>query len=73
MNHQQDFIDCVRTRSQPIADVEIGHCSATVCHLGYITNYLGRPLDWDPQSELCANDPEANRMLMKAYREPYSL
>ncbi|WP_162071439.1 MULTISPECIES: Gfo/Idh/MocA family protein [unclassified Lentimonas] len=73
MNHQQDFLNCVKTRTRPIADVEIGHCSATVCHLAYISNYLERPLDWNPKAEVFANDTEATRMLMKAYREPYAL
>ena len=73
VDHQQDFLNCVRTRSRPIADVAIGHSSATVCHLGYIANHLNRSLEWNPDKEFFPLDPEANKMLMKAYRQPYTL
>ena len=73
VDHQRDFLDCVKTRSRPIADVEIGHTSATVCHLAFIANLLDRPLKWKPSEERFIGDDAANGLLFKSYREPYSL
>jgi hypothetical protein len=50
--HHQDWLDCVKSRKPPICDVEIGHRSATVCHLGNISTRLGRSLDFDPKTEV---------------------
>ena len=50
-DHHGDFFQCVRTRQRPIADVEIGHRSATVCHLNVIAAQVGRPVRWDPAKE----------------------
>jgi predicted dehydrogenase len=72
-DHQQNFLDCIRTRTRPIADVEIGHRSATVCHLGNIAMLLGRNLHWDPRSERFINDEEADRMTTRAMRGPWYL
>jgi predicted dehydrogenase len=72
-NHIQDFLDCVRSRKQPIADVEIGHRTATLCHLGNIAMLLGRRLRWDPQRERFIEDSSANRMLARSMRAPWSL
>ena len=49
--HLQNWLDCIRTRKKPVADVEIGHRSITVCHLVNITRRVGRPLKWDPAKE----------------------
>ena len=46
--HMQNWFDCIRSRQKPIADVEIGHRSATVCHLGNIARWTNRQLHWDP-------------------------
>ena len=72
-DHQQDFLDCIRTRARPVADVEIGHRSATVCHLGNIAMFLGRNLHWDPRAEHFINDEEADRMTSRAMRAPWYL
>ena len=61
-NHYQDWISCMKTRRQPICDVEIGHRSATVCNIANIAYELGRPLQWDPVKESFVNDSEANKM-----------
>mgnify|MGYP005837065655 CR=1 FL=1 len=71
--HMGNFIECVRTRGATAATVEIGHRSATVCHLGNIAMTLGRKLRWDPQAEEFPGDDEANRLRHRAYREPYVL
>ena len=72
-NHYTDWLKCIRTRSRPICDAEIGCRSATVCHLGNIAYQIGRPLKWDPQRELFVNDAEANRMLDRPMRSPWRL
>ena len=66
-----DFLTSVRTRARPGADVEIGHRTATVCHLGGIAYRLGRPLRWDPVKEAFLGDEEANRLRARAMREPW--
>ena len=72
-NHRRNFLDCVKSRELPICDVEIGHRSATICHLGNIAIRTGRPLQWDPVAEQITNDSEANAMLSRPYREPWVL
>lgn len=71
--HHQDWLDCIRTRQRPLCDVEIGHRSVTVCHLGNIAIRLGRKLRWDPVQEKFPDDPEANRWLHRPYRAPWHL
>ncbi len=71
--HHQDWLNCIKTRQRPICDVEIGHRSVTVCHLGNISIRLGRPLRWDPDKERFVNDEVANRWLNKPYRAPWHL
>ena len=58
---------------EPIEPVEVGHRTASVCHLGNIAMQLKRKLRWDPQAERFLDDDEANRMLRRPYREPWSL
>jgi len=68
-----DFLYCVRTRERPFRDIEIAHRAATVCHLGNIAYWLGRPLRWDPDREEILGDPEAARLLDRARRAPWTL
>ena len=70
-DHVRNFLDCVRTRSEPVAPVEVGHRSATVCHLGNASIRLGRNLKWDPAAERFLDDDEANAMLTRPLREPW--
>lgn len=72
-DHQSDFFHCVRTRQRPIADVEIGHRSATVGHLCGIARQLRRPLRWDPVREEIIGDAVASRLLDRPRRAPYAL
>ncbi len=72
-NHKNNWLDCVRSRGEPICTAEIGHRTATVCHIGNIAYRLNRPLQWDPQAEQFIDDPEANRLLMFSMREPWQL
>ena len=72
-NHMQNWLDCIKTREKPAADVEIGHRSSTVCHLGNIARWAGRRLKWDPVKEVFPDDAEANKLLDRARRKPYQL
>jgi predicted dehydrogenase len=71
--HHANWLDCIKTRKLPICDVEIGHRSATVCHLGNIAIRTGRKLTWDPAKEAIVGDPEAAAMLTRTYRKPWKL
>jgi predicted dehydrogenase len=71
--HLQNWLDCIHTRDTPVADVEIGHRSITVCHLANIVRQLGRPLDWDPVAERFPADPEADRLLSRPRRAGFEL
>ena len=70
--HVSNWLACIKTRKAPNAGVEIGHRSATVCHLGNIARWVGRKLQWDPVKETF-DDPEANQYLDRARREGYEL
>lgn len=70
-DHMQNWVDCVKTRELPITDVEIGHRSASVCHIANICGKVGRKLQWDAKNELFVNDPEANALLDYPERPPY--
>ena len=69
--HHQNFLECVRQRRDPIAHVEVGHRSATVCHLGNIAMLLGRTLKWDPKDEAFIGDRIANNMRNRVRRAPW--
>jgi len=71
--HQRNWLECVKSRELPICDVEIGHRSVTVCHIGNIALWLGRSLKWDPAREEFLGDPEANRWLDRPMRATYRL
>jgi predicted dehydrogenase len=73
MAHIRNFLDCVKSRRRPNADVEDGHLSATMCHLGNIATRLGRSLRWDAGREEIVGDREANQWLTKEYRKPWSM
>src|SRR5439155_21058869 len=71
-NHMRNFFDCIRSRKQPICDAEIGHRSASVCHLGVISLRLKRRLRWDPDKEQIVNDKEADKWLAREQRAPWT-
>ena len=72
-HHQRNFLDCIKTRSKPVAPIEVAVRSDTICQLSDIAIRLGRKLRWDPQKEKFINDTEANRMLKRAMRSPWHL
>ena len=71
-DHMGNFFDCVKSRKAPICDAEIGHRSATICHLGVIAMRLGRNLKWDPKEQNFGADVPANAMLVRAMRKPWT-
>ncbi len=76
--HVQNFLKCVKTRERCTCDVETGHTSTVVCHLGNISLKLGRKLFWDAQHERITDkdghpDAEANALLGREYRKGYEL
>jgi predicted dehydrogenase len=72
-NHHQNWLECIKSRKLPICDAEIGHRSATVCHLGNIAIRTGRKITWDPKTETIVGDKEAAALLTKEYRKPWTL
>lgn len=72
-NHHTNWLDCIKSRKNPICDVAIGHRSATVCHLGNIAIRTGRKIQWDPVKETIVGDAEAAKLLTKEYRAPWKI
>jgi myo-inositol 2-dehydrogenase/D-chiro-inositol 1-dehydrogenase len=71
VNHMENFFDCIRTRNNPISDIESQHRSVTTCHLANVSQRLGRPLKWDAEKEDFAGDEEANSWLSREQRKGY--
>ncbi len=67
--HHRDFLACIRSGRRPNADIEIGHLSATLAHLGNIATRVGRVLHFDPGTEQIAGDEEANHLVHRTYRQ----
>jgi len=72
-NHKANFLECIKSRAETVAPVEVGHRSCTVCLLGDVAMRLGRKLKWDPDQEQFIDDAEANRMLSRPMRSPWHL
>jgi predicted dehydrogenase len=72
-DHYKDFLQAIRKRTKPVADVEIGHRTATVCNLGNIAYELKRPLKWDPVKEVFPNDDEANKLTGREMKKEWSV
>jgi predicted dehydrogenase len=70
-DHYKDFLQAIRNRTKPVADVEIGHRTATVCNIGNIAYELKRPLHWNPHKEEFRNDDEANRLRSREMRKEW--
>jgi predicted dehydrogenase len=71
--HEQNWVDCVKSRAQPIMHIESGVRVAALCILGNTSYVLGRKLRWDPVAERCLGDEEANRLLAKPNRAPWRI
>lgn len=73
LRHEQNFLECVKSREQPNAAIEIGRLSTTLCHLGNISHHLRRQVVFDPETETFPGDEAANALLEKRYRDAYPL
>jgi hypothetical protein len=69
--HARNFLDCIRSGRRPNADIEEGHRSTRLCHLGNIAYRTGRALRFDAHTETLLDDAEANRLLGRTYRRPF--
>jgi predicted dehydrogenase len=71
--HRRDFLDCIRSGRRPNADIEEGHRSTVLAHLGNIATRLGRRLAFDPKAETIPHDAEAAALLRRTYRKPFEV
>jgi len=69
--HTRNFLDCVKSRQQPVSDLQSGHEIATACHLSNISLRTGRKIVWNAEKEEIVGDREANGMLVRPYRAPW--
>ncbi|MEX0612270.1 MAG: Gfo/Idh/MocA family oxidoreductase, partial [Pirellulales bacterium] len=72
-SEKQDFIECVRSRKEPIEPIEVGHRVTSLGLLGNICIYLGESLRWDPRQERFLNNDKANELLDKPICKPPSV
>jgi hypothetical protein len=71
--HTRNFIDCVRSRQRPVADIEIGHHSTTLPLLGNIAYRTGRKIRWNAEREEIVDDPQASALLGRQARAPWNV
>jgi len=72
-NHQQNLLDCIKTRQQTVTPVEVGHHSAIPGHLCLISMLTGKKIRWDAKEEKIIGDPEASKLLTREYRGPWKM
>ncbi len=72
-DHVRNWLDCIKTRGRTVCHPESAHRATTICHAVNIGLRLGRSLKWDPQAERFVDDVEANAMLRRAMREPWTV
>jgi predicted dehydrogenase len=71
--NKRDWIDCIKSRKQPLCSLDMGHRTAIICNLGNMSLRLGgRAIQWDPEKEVVVGDKEAAAMCTKEYREPWN-
>jgi hypothetical protein len=71
--HSEVFLDCIRRRAPPEASAETGHYATNLGHLMNISWQVGRSIRWDGEQEQVVGDPEANALVRKPYRAPWTL
>lgn len=72
-DHVRNFLDCMRSRKRPNADIEICQKTMLACHLGNIAFRVGRQVRWDAEKRRIVNDPEAQTLVTRSYRAPWRL
>ena len=70
--HMKNLLECIATRGKPVADIEQGYISTASCILANLSMKLGRSLTWDATKGQIANDDEANKLLKRPYRQPWT-
>ncbi len=70
--HMRNFLECIKSRGKPVADIEQGHISTASCILANLSQQLGRTLAWDSAAGKIIGDDEANRLLQRPYRSPWT-
>ena len=70
-DHHGNWLDCVSSRQQPIAPIEVGHRACSTCLVHHMAMKANRKLYWDPEKERFNNDEQANSMLSRPQRKPY--
>jgi predicted dehydrogenase len=71
--HVANFLECVRSRENPVADIEIGHLSTRLCHLGNIAHRTGSVVRFDAASEGIPHHPAATNLLSREYSAKFPL
>jgi hypothetical protein len=69
--HHGNWLDCIRSRKQPISPVEVGHRACSLCLISHISMKVPGVLQWDPENERFTNSDQANSMLRRAQRAPF--
>jgi predicted dehydrogenase len=72
-NHRRNWIECIRGKKETVCPAEVGHRSASICHLANIGYQLRRALKWDPVEQKFVDDEAANKLIERALREPWKL
>ncbi|MHB8865623.1 MAG: Gfo/Idh/MocA family protein, partial [Pirellulaceae bacterium] len=72
-DHHQNFVDCIRSGQPPNADIEIGHLTASLCHLANIATRVGRVVHFDPKAEHVVGDEDAAALVHRQYREHWAV
>ena len=65
LTHVENFVECIKSREMPKADVEIAHQGVIPCHLANIAVRIGRTIQWDPKNEKIVGDPEADKLVSR--------
>src|SRR6266404_3036527 len=72
-DHHQNWLDCIKSRKEPICNVDIGHRSATACHLGNIAIRTGKKIVWDPGKQEIVGEADIAKWCSRPYRAPWKL
>jgi len=71
--HHRNFIDCIKTRNRPTSDIEIGHISSALCHLGNVAYRAGHEIQYDAKQNRVVGNQQANALLGREYRQAWEL
>ena len=72
-DHHRNFLECVKSRAETAAPVEIAHRSISIGLLGEIAMTTGQKILWNPEKQEIIDNPVASRLLCRPYRQPWNL